>query len=91
MGVGPLQINAFGVMIALGVVAATWLASRRFVRAGSGTADDMQSLAVWAVVSGLIGARRRGLNAAATLTAAAPAILLAQSIGRRGNWWNQGL
>lgn len=135
LGVGPLQINAYGVMIALGVVAATWLASRRYVRAGSGTADDMQSIAVWAVVGGLIGARlyhvvtdwslfsddlaripmvwkgglgipggllggavgglfvvrRRGLDVAATLTAVAPAIPLAQSIGRWGNWWNQEL
>lgn len=135
MGVGPLQINAYGVMIALGVVAATWLASRRLVRAGNGTADDMQSIAVWAVIGGLIGARfyhvvtdwqlfsddlaripmvwkgglgipggllggaiggvfvvrRRGLDVAATLTAVAPAIPLAQSIGRWGNWWNQEL
>jgi prolipoprotein diacylglyceryl transferase len=135
LGIGPLQINAYGLMIALGVVAATWLASRRLVRAGSGTSEDMQSIAVWAVIGGVIGARlyhvatdwslfsddlaripliwkgglgipgglvgglmagayavhRRNLDAAAVLTAVAPAIPLAQSIGRWGNWFNQEL
>lgn len=135
LGVGPLQINAYGVMIALGVVAATWLASRRLVAAQSGTSDDMQSIALWAVIGGVVGARlyhvvtdwelfrgdlgriplvwkgglgipggligglvagvivvrRRHLDAAAVLTAVAPAIPLAQSIGRWGNWWNQEL
>lgn len=47
--VGPLRIRAYGLKIALGVVAATWLAGRRLERAGSGTNDDMQSIAVWAV------------------------------------------
>lgn len=135
LGIGPLQINAYGLMIALGVIAATWLASRRLERAGTGTGEDMQSIAVWAVVGGVVGARlyhvvtdwqlfsgelgripliwkgglgipggliggflagsyivrRRGLNAASVLTAVAPAIALAQSIGRWGNWWNQEL
>ena len=135
LGIGPIQVTAYGLMIAIGVVAATWLASRRLVRSGSGTADDMQSIAVWAVIGGVIGARlyhvvtdwsvfsndfgripmiwkgglgipgglvggvvagtyavrRRGLDAAAVLTAVAPAIPLAQSIGRWGNWWNQEL
>ena len=135
LGVGPLQINAYGLMIALGVVAATWLASRRLVAAQSGTSDDMQSIALWAVIGGVVGARlyhvvtdwelfrddlgripfvwkgglgipggligglvagvivvrRRHLDAAAVLTAVAPAIPLAQSIGRWGNWWNQEL
>jgi prolipoprotein diacylglyceryl transferase len=135
LGIGPLQLNAYGLMIALGVVVATWLASRRLVRSGSGTADDMQSIAVWSVIGGVLGARlyhvvtdwssfsddlsripliwkgglgipggllggvlagayivrRRGLDAAMVLTAVAPAIPLAQSIGRWGNWWNQEL
>lgn len=135
LGVGPIQVNAYGLMIALGVVAATWLASRRFVAAGSGTSEDMQSIALWSVVGGVIGARlyhvvtdwdlfrddlgripliwkgglgipggliggliagiyvvrRRHLDAPPVLTAVAPAIPLAQSIGRWGNWWNQEL
>ena len=35
--------------------------------------------------------RRRGLPVAVALDCAAPAIPLAQSIGRWGNWWNQEL
>jgi prolipoprotein diacylglyceryl transferase len=133
--IGPLQISAYGLSIALGIVAATWLASRRLIATDSGTSDDMQSIALWSVIGGVVGARlyhvitdwqlfsddlgripliwkgglgipggligglaagiyvvrRRHLNAAEVLTAVAPAIPLAQSIGRWGNWWNQEL
>ena len=40
--------------------------------------------AVWAF-------RRRGIPPAVGLSAAAPALALAQAIGRWGNWWNQEL
>jgi prolipoprotein diacylglyceryl transferase len=43
------------------------------------------------VIVGLVVARRRGLPGAALLDAAAPAIPLAQAIGRWGNWFNQEL
>jgi prolipoprotein diacylglyceryl transferase len=42
------------------------------------------------VVGGLI-ARRSGANVPALLDAAAPGLLVAQAIGRVGNWWNQEL
>jgi prolipoprotein diacylglyceryl transferase len=130
-----LSIHAYGLMIALGVVAAVWLAGRRLEAAGVGTRDDMASIAVWAVSAGVIGARlyyiatdksepwrepgrwlkiwqgglgipggllagilvalwrarRRGISASGLFTAAAPAVPLAQAIGRIGNWWNQEL
>jgi len=133
--IGPLDIHAYGLMIALGVVAAVWLAGRRMEAAGVGTRDDMSSIALWAVGAGVLGARlyyivtdksqpwkepgrwlkiwegglgipggllagvlvgawairRRGLSVPGVLTAAAPAIPLAQAIGRLGNWWNQEL
>lgn len=133
--IGPISIHAYGVMIALGVVAAVWLAGRRLEARGAGTRDDMSSIAVWAVVAGLIGARlyhvatdwekfsddpakiieiwngglgipggllagivvglwaakRRGVDPRVMATCAAPAIPLAQSIGRWGNWFNQEL
>lgn len=133
--VGPIAIHAYGMMIALGVVAAVWLAGRRMENAGVGTRDDMSSIALRAVGAGVIGARlyyivtdksqpwkepsrwlkiwegglgipggllagvlvgvwaikRRGLSVPGVLTAAAPAIPLAQAIGRLGNWWNQEL
>ncbi|MFE4198111.1 prolipoprotein diacylglyceryl transferase [Paenarthrobacter sp. NPDC056912] len=53
-------------------------------------------LGIWgAVVLGAVGAwigcRRAGLKLTAFLDAAAPGLLLAQAIGRLGNWFNQEL
>jgi prolipoprotein diacylglyceryl transferase len=53
-------------------------------------------LGVWGgialgVVAGVIVVRRSGASAARFADAAAPGILLAQAIGRIGNWWNQEL
>ena len=55
--IGPLAIHAYGMMIALGVVAAVWLAGRRMESAGVGTRDDMSSIAMWAVAAGVVGSR----------------------------------
>ena len=133
--IGPLSIHAYGLMIALGVIAAVWLLGRRLELSGAGTREDASSIAVWAVVAGVIGARlyhvvtdwelfkhdlgripqiwrgglgipggilfgalvamwafkRRGVDPLVGLSAAAPALPLAQAIGRWGNWWNQEL
>lgn len=135
LSIGPIRLTAYGLMIALGVVAAVWLAGRRLERSRAGTRDDMSAIAVWAVAGGVVGARlyhvatdwgrfsddlgriplvwrgglgipggliggvavgffaakRRGVPFPELLTAVAPAIPLAQSIGRWGNWWNQEL
>ncbi len=135
LDVGPLSLNIYGLMIALGVVAAVWLMGRRFVDRGIGTPDDASSISVWAVIAGVIGARlyhvatdwerfennyqnipklwegglgipgglllgipvglylakERGVGFAAAATCAAPAIPLAQAIGRWGNYFNQEL
>jgi prolipoprotein diacylglyceryl transferase len=132
---GPLQLRAYGLMIALGVIAAVWLTGRRFEQKGIGTREDAASLAMWSVPAGILGARayhvltdidrftddplkafriwegglgiwggiaagvvagvwaarRRGMPMAAVVGAAAPALPLAQAIGRLGNWWNQEL
>ena len=132
--VGPLELRAYGLFIALGVLAAVWLASKRLVARG-GSADDISAIALWAVPAGVIGARlyhvitdwqrfdddlgdipkiwegglgiwggiaagsvvgvwvarRRGLHVPTVLDAAAPALPLAQAIGRLGNWFNQEL
>jgi prolipoprotein diacylglyceryl transferase len=42
-------------------------------------------------LAGSIVVRRAGYSVAAFLDAAAPGLLLAQGIGRVGNWWNQEL
>lgn len=131
---GPLQLRAYGVMIAIGVVVAVAIARRRWVATG-GAPDDVAAVAMWAVPAGLVGARlyhvatdwprfqgrwlhafavwegglgipgglaagvlvgvwaarRRGLAVAPLLDAVAPAIPVAQAIGRLGNWFNQEL
>jgi prolipoprotein diacylglyceryl transferase len=133
--IGPLDLRAYGLMIALGVVAAVWLFGRRMEAAGIGTRDDASAVALWAVPAGIIGARlyhvatdwdqfsddlgaifkiwkgglgipggmalgilvgvwalwRRGIPLGPALTAVAPALPLAQAIGRWGNWFNQEL
>jgi len=133
--IGPLKLSAYGMMIALGVLAAGWLAGRRLVSKGWGTRDQMASITTWSVVAGVIGSRlyhvitdwsryknnlgdipkawqgglgipggliagtvvgialskRYGISARRIATVAAPAIPLAQAIGRWGNYWNQEL
>lgn len=132
---GPLKLNAYGMMIALGVIAAVWLWGRRVEARGIATRDDVSAIAIWAVPVGVIGgrlyhvitdwsrfsgnlgsifkvwqgglgiwgaiplgvlagvlvARRRGLPVGLLITCVTPAIPLAQSIGRWGNWFNQEL
>ena len=53
---GFLDLRAYGMMIALGVVAAVWVAQKRWVAKG-GHEDDITAIASWAVPAGLIGAR----------------------------------
>ena len=132
---GPLRLNAYGLMIALGAIAATWLMGRRLEARKWGTRDDASSIATWAVPAGVVGARiyhvitdwerfdgrfidvfkiwkgglgiygglvlgtavglwvakNKGLSVGRTLTAVAPALPLAQAVGRWGNWFNQEL
>ncbi len=133
--IGPLNIHAYGLMIAIGVVAAVWLLGRRFEEKGIGSRDDANSMAVWAVLAGVIGSRlyhvitdwskfeddlgaipkiwegglgipgglaagipvglyylkRRGIPVGLAANCGAPAIALAQAVGRWGNYFNQEL
>ena len=54
---GPLRLNAYGLMIALGVIVAVRIAGRRAESRGAGTTDDFSSIAMWAVPAGVIGGR----------------------------------
>jgi prolipoprotein diacylglyceryl transferase len=56
ISIGPLELRAYGLMIALGVIAAVWLAQRRWAARG-GDPDDIATIAMWAVPAGLVGAR----------------------------------
>jgi prolipoprotein diacylglyceryl transferase len=129
--IGPFR--AYGLMIAIGVIAAVELARRRF-RARGGDPEDITTIALWAVPAGLVGARlyhvitdwrtyfpddpvgalklwegglgipggiilgvavgvyvgrRKGIRLPVGLDVVAPALPLAQAIGRLGNWFNQ--
>jgi prolipoprotein diacylglyceryl transferase len=132
--IGGLELRAYGLAIALGVIAAVWIARHRWAARG-GDPDDISRIALWAVLAGLIGARlyhvltdlhrfegrwlhvfavwegglgipggliagvgtgafiahRRGLPVAQLLDVVAPALPVAQAIGRLGNWFNQEL
>jgi phosphatidylglycerol---prolipoprotein diacylglyceryl transferase len=55
--IGPLSLNAYGLMIALGVVAAVWLFGRRLEERHIGTREDANAIGVWGVIAGVIGAR----------------------------------
>jgi len=57
LDLGPLVITAYGLMIALGVVAAVWLFGRRLEQDGSGSREDARAIGTWGVVSGVVGAR----------------------------------
>lgn len=53
---GPLTFRAYGLMIAFGVLAAVWLAGKRFAERGY-KLDHASGLAMWVVPAGLVGAR----------------------------------
>ncbi len=139
IALGPLNLRMYGLMIALGVIAAVWLTGRRLAERGYSTpadaGNDASAIAMWGVAGGIIGARlyhvatdwhrfednlgdipkvwqgglgipggialgaafgvyagrQRGIPARELLSLAAPALPLAQAIGRFGNWFNQEL
>ena len=131
--IGPLRVNFYGVAIALGVIAAIWLATRRFDQRG-GDPKTLERASIIAVIVGILGARtgyvithadeldgvldalriwdgglaffggllaggiamiwvmrREGASIADVADSVAPAIPLAQAIGRWGNYFNQEL
>jgi prolipoprotein diacylglyceryl transferase len=134
ISLGPLTLRLYGLCIALGVIAAVVISSKRWEARG-GNPDDIGTIALWAVPAGVIGARvyhvatdwktyrgdwgaalnitngglgipggilfgviaglivvkKKGLPAAPLLDVVAPAIPVAQAIGRLGNWFNQEL
>ncbi len=55
--IGPLQLRAYGLMIALGVIGASWMFGRRLEQSSTGTREDASSITMWAVVAGILGAR----------------------------------
>src|SRR5581483_6600489 len=92
---GPLTIHMYGLMLLLAIFACVWLTAVRWRRLG-GDFDLVVRVTVWGVVlfgtlAGVIVIRRSGNSARLFMDAVAPGLLLAQGIGRIGNWWNQEL
>jgi len=54
--IGPLFLHLYGLCIAIGVLAAFWLANRRWVAAG-GKPGELERPAIWAVAAGFLGGR----------------------------------
>ena len=58
---GPFQIHAYGLMLLLGIVAATWITGRRWTGRWAFWADPRGDLvfrvAMWGVLAGIVGAR----------------------------------
>jgi prolipoprotein diacylglyceryl transferase len=132
--VGPLLLHAYGLMYALGVIAAVALTVRLWQRR-RGERELVYDIALWGFPAGLLGGRlyflatswsevpdhwwgplaiwkgglsiwggialgtlvgvwrlrRAGVDVAAFMDAAAPGLLVAQAIGRIGNYFNQEL
>ena len=132
--IGPLQLHAYGLMLAIGVLVAARIADVRWQRTGHNP-RVIAEIAVPVVVAGVVGARvyhlftgykwsesgilgafeiwkgglsiwgavgggliavvflarRRHLDALALLDAIGPGVVVAQAIGRWGNYFNQEL
>lgn len=135
ISIGPYNLRLYGLLIALGVIAAVWMTGRMLAAKGFGTVDDASAIGMWGVGAGIVGARlyhvatdwyrfednldaipkiwegglgipggllfgaiagiwqarQRGIPALVALTCGAPAVPLAQAIGRWGNYFNQEL
>ncbi|MGY1725854.1 prolipoprotein diacylglyceryl transferase [Geodermatophilus sp. SYSU D01062] len=134
---GPFPLRAYALCIIAGIVAACWIAEKRWVARG-GRPGEVLDIAMWAVPFGILGGRlyhvittpqpyfgeggdplrafaiwegglgiwgaialggvgawiacrRRGIPLPAFGDAIAPGLLVAQAVGRLGNWFNQEL
>jgi phosphatidylglycerol---prolipoprotein diacylglyceryl transferase len=134
LDLGPIQLHAYGLMLAIGVLVAAKIASVRWRHSGHDP-KEIAEIAVPVVIAGVIGARvyhlftgykweqdglagaveiwrgglsiwgavgggllmvlylahRRRLDTLALFDAIGPAVVIAQAIGRWGNYFNQEL
>ena len=137
IGVGPLVIHMYGLMLLAGIAACIWLTGRALGRArrrlgsrlprrglgrrlrdrrraplprrhvagtrcrrsttgGRRSPSGSGGLGVWGGIlfgclAGAVIVKRSGNSVFRFMDACAPGLLLAQGIGRIGNWWNQEL
>jgi prolipoprotein diacylglyceryl transferase len=99
LNLGPLHLHMYGLTLLVAILACIWLTGKRWTAQG-GDWDLVTRTAVWGVafgviflgtVAGYFVVKRAGANVALFADAVAPGLLLAQAIGRIGNWWNQEL
>jgi prolipoprotein diacylglyceryl transferase len=134
ISIGPLELRAYGLFIAIGAIVAVEISRRRWAASGEDS-DAVGDIAVWAIPAGFVGARlyhvitdwhrfddapldivkvwegglgipggilggavvgvlvarRKGYDVPRLMDAVAPALPVAQAIGRLGNWFNQEL
>ena len=132
--IGPIPLHVYGLLLAVGVVTASWMTERRWLRWGR-PGKQWQDIVVWIVIGGVVGARlyhvatdsekftgdwlrvleiwKGGLSIWGVVAggliavlivcrvhridtflltdAIVPGLLVAQAIGRFGNWFNQEL
>ena len=53
---GPVELRAYGLMIALGILVSIWWCQKRWEKKG-GSADEISAIMMWAIPAGLLGAR----------------------------------
>jgi prolipoprotein diacylglyceryltransferase len=98
--IGPLQLHMYGLTLLVAILACVWLTGHRWKAMGGDwdlvTRVWKGGLGIWGgilfgALAGAVVVKRSGYDVAKFLDAAAPGLLLAQGIGRIGNWWNQEL
>lgn len=55
--IGPLTIHSYGLMVAIGVITAVWIADARAIRTGVAEEGFMFMLGIFSVVGGFLGAK----------------------------------
>jgi prolipoprotein diacylglyceryl transferase len=54
--IGPLPVHVYGLLLAVGVLVAAWIAERRWLARGNDV-KTFNDMAVWIVIGGVVGAR----------------------------------
>ena len=87
--IGPLFVHAYGLAYVAAVTAAVMITRRRWEARG-GDRELVYEVALWGFPAGVIGGRLY-VSLPLFMDAGAPALRVAQSIGRLGNYFNQEL
>ena len=85
---GPVQIHAYGLMLLLGIIAATWLTGRRWTGRWAVWRDPRGDLvfrvAMWGVLAGIVAGLERRLDAVVVMSGPGRITDPLRAEGRRG-------